>query len=469
MTSISRVLGVVALAASPLVLRGQMAEPPATCMVAAPVDSVTATVYASAWTPDGINPLRREDAAAFVAAVGRGLRLPSPLSLTVIDGGRPRAAAVLTGAIILTMHGSHVSDVQINASSGSPEADSALAAAPLVAERAGSLPTLRDRDTIVVLGITTFDATARSERPAHGGDVVTVPIGTVRLPLWMVEQPAAVETWNALVKYPPPGPMSSDADGIHFPALLRDTVDFQFVVGPDGEIDQSTVLPRSARYGSTLASVERVLPYVRYLPARVGGCPVAQLVRQPFAFVDRDTTRVDKQRPVTIAVQSRSDTVTAMPAILTPAGNCWYVPAADTDVMRRLLPLPYDQWGNQSPQGAVRLAGHPEAPPGSARICRAHWRDGSQLPMPSGPGWSADGRATTRTIFHTMARFVVDSNGHVEHGSFHLLNSNIKGAEAEASRFYQSTRFEPATINGRPVEGFLVMVLNEVGIPDAAR
>lgn len=37
-----------------------------------------------------------------------------------------------------------------------------------------------------------------------------------------------------------------------------------------------------------VSEAKRVLPQVRFAPARIGGCPAAQLVQQPFTFALRD-------------------------------------------------------------------------------------------------------------------------------------------------------------------------------------
>ena len=88
---------------------------------------------------------------------------------------------------------------------------------------------------------------------------------------------------------------------VHYPGAPRSasvvgTVILQFIVDTTGRADVSTLRdvwpadrPRltgelAGYYREFISAVRRALVDARYTPARIGGCPVRQLVRQPFSF-----------------------------------------------------------------------------------------------------------------------------------------------------------------------------------------
>lgn len=88
---------------------------------------------------------------------------------------------------------------------------------------------------------------------------------------------------------------------IRYPEVLRQmgmtgTIILRYVVNADGRADPATLsdlwnspLPYPSgdmgrAYRSFIATVRRDLPTGRFQPALAGGCPVPQLVRQPFVF-----------------------------------------------------------------------------------------------------------------------------------------------------------------------------------------
>lgn len=427
-------------------------------MVAAPVDSVAATVYAAVWTPGGEHPLKTDDARALLVGIGKSFHLPSPLPLSVVDGGRPRAAAVISGVIALTMHGSHVADVQLTVSSGSDAIDSALAAAPALAERAGGLPTFREKETTVLVAITTFDAT----NPAERGVTAVEPIARVVLPVWDTNQPAALAPWNPEIVYPPSPPRyTADQHRVRPLDRMRDTVVMQYVVDAQGEVDLSTAQARSARYGATLDSVQRVIPELRYSPARVGGCPVAQLVRQPFAFVGQgpDTAQLDAAPPVAIPLQARRDTLTDMPAMLVTLSRCWYVRRADTAFVRaRMRDISAE---SDSLRIGVRLAGHPGPPADGVLACQPQFHHPQQIPMESGvPGYESLSPHTARVTVD----FLIDSTGRVDRSTIHIVGESDPTIGNAIASWLPRARFDPATLDGRPVAQFVRQSIDELRV-----
>jgi TonB family protein len=74
-----------------------------------------------------------------------------------------------------------------------------------------------------------------------------------------------------------------------YPSALRaaemdGSVMAQFVVDRDGNVEPRTINIVRATHIQFVKSVLEVLPQMRFEPARIAGCPVAQLVSMPFEF-----------------------------------------------------------------------------------------------------------------------------------------------------------------------------------------
>ena len=428
--------------------RGQeVASGETACALPATTDSVSVLVYASVWTAGGARPLAADDAHALLAAIRRGFHLSSPLPLPAFDGAWPRSSLAISGALLVTLHGAHVDDVRLSASSGSPVLDAALLAAPVQAERLRVLPALHDERVQVVIAVTSFDATQPSER----GVAAVEPIGRVEVPLWVTDRSAALAPWNEPVNAPRYAMPAGDGTGM--PQAVHDTIVVQYVVDASGRVVLPTMLVESARYRETLDSVQRALPFLRYTPARVGGCAVAQLVRQPFAFVGSDTAEVDAAPPATIALQRRGDVLTALPAMLVGESRCPVVPESDT--MRVRLTL-IEKWGDTSGhvQRPVRLAGEPWRQREGAVVCPAALLPGERPPgvppYTRAPGYQAPPHAT-----RVVAEFLIDAKGRVDRTSIRIVRSNDPAVNYDVDLWLRDARFQPATIDGRPIPSYL--------------
>jgi hypothetical protein len=92
---------------------------------------------------------------------------------------------------------------------------------------------------------------------------------------------------------------------VRYPARWRSAgyqaeVVMLYVVDREGRVRPESmrdVIPPTTRrpegraaeiYADFVSEVKRVLPQMRFAPARIGGCPAAQLVQQPFTFALRD-------------------------------------------------------------------------------------------------------------------------------------------------------------------------------------
>jgi hypothetical protein len=104
-----------------------------------------------------------------------------------------------------------------------------------------------------------------------------VPLGRIEVPVWPLKRRAS------LVTEPPPSP----ADNASQP-VRRDSLPIEFVVDEGGRAVRSTVRGisqdvRSAGVGHTAADIMRTvdaLGQIRFAPALIGACPVAQVIRQ---------------------------------------------------------------------------------------------------------------------------------------------------------------------------------------------
>jgi TonB family protein len=132
---------------------------------------------------------------------------------------------------------------------------------------AGPLP----QDSVRLLLTTTH-------RP--GRQEVSTPLARIRLPRYPGTQVRARRG---------PAPRYPD---IAEKAGISSAVMVEFVVDTTGRADTSTVRLVLAELEEFVTEVRRVLPRLRFEPARIAGCPVQQLVLQPFVF------NMPKRQPV---------------------------------------------------------------------------------------------------------------------------------------------------------------------------
>src|ERR1700684_2163853 len=85
------------------------------------LDSVAATVYASAWSAGGKRPLPDDEAKTVNEGCGGGRTLPAKVPAVALDGAQPRSAAAIVGSVMLRLPGGHLANVMIVTSTGSDE------------------------------------------------------------------------------------------------------------------------------------------------------------------------------------------------------------------------------------------------------------------------------------------------------------------------------------------------------------
>ena len=419
------------------------------------LDSVSASLYASAWSAGGKRPLHDDDAKAVVEAVGRGLRLPARVPVVALDGAQPRSAAAIVGSVMLRLAGGHLANVMIVTSTGSDELDSALTAAAAKAEQAGAFGHIREREpeTKIMVGFTTLAAPVD---PGEHDRSAPTAVAQVVLPRWPLAQGAALGAWNPPIHYPDKTPWSTDGGQIDMPHYLVDTVDVQYVVDEAGQISLPTIEVRSAHFGVTLDSVQNALPDIKYTPAVAGGCAAPQVVRQRFVFVGDDTNRVDRRvRPVA-TLHIHGDSVVGTPAVLVSNNRCTLVPARDTLPIQVMWGPAYkrDAYDFSVAMQAVRFVGSNARPADAVAICGPGFRQDQRAP--EDPMYNAKpGYRPVLRSARVIADLQIDTLGHVVRNSISLVGASDPYAGRGMVKWLAGAKFDPATIGNKRVMSWM--------------
>lgn len=99
-----------------------------------------------------------------------------------------------------------------------------------------------------------------------------------------VDSAATRYEWSAAPAYPP-GMLAKNTEGV---------VRAEFVVTQEGYVDTTTLRVIDSTDPEFTKAVKDALPFMRYVPARIGHTPVSQLVAQEFRF--EITSVADTQR-----------------------------------------------------------------------------------------------------------------------------------------------------------------------------
>lgn len=252
------------------------------------------TLFLVVRAPDGATPLPRPWADLVAQQVGTRLALPTPLDLGVVAPLRPgRAAAGDTVATVLVAavravvrRDGRVASLALLARSPDERTDLALVEAVRGADTARALlappDSLGARAAAVVLGL----AVGRPAGPGGAG-AVTVAHPVALAPRTLAVLAAGAEPEDPIE--PPPYPADERAAG------REGTAEVEAVVRDDGALVPGT-LRVVAHDGEPFARAALAhAARLRFRPARVGGCPVALVVRLPYAF------RIDGGAPPSIA------------------------------------------------------------------------------------------------------------------------------------------------------------------------
>jgi TonB family protein len=221
--------------------------------------------------------------------ISRRVVLPSPLVLDVygaIASGRDttsrrdgklrgRMAPAIYGELMVAFDsGGRVARVEVAAHSLVPGLDAALVRAVFAADSLDQPLPMREaksRQPILFLSLTT----TRPPLPAGGdGGRFVRPVSVLDVPLY----DDAVNARTAPESRGPAYPREERS------VYRQGSVRMQFVIDETGHVLDGTA--RVERYTSTAfaQAVLTALPIIQFTPARIGDCPVRQLVSQEFQF-----------------------------------------------------------------------------------------------------------------------------------------------------------------------------------------
>lgn len=262
------------------------------CVPPTPLDTITLNVYAvlqSGLAPDARDPAWIGYASDVFAAFRRALVLPSPLALPVFGYATPAitrtdlngrglaVAPTLTTVVAFSLGPSGaVLESAVAASSLAGSADTGILAAIQGAGSARAFPRMpassSPRESI------RFDVVVTTIPPDSTQHAVVVD--QIRVPEWPLAR--AVGTAPGVQPIFP-----STRTGA---ASRPDSATFEFVVDESGKVNLSTgrAISTAGRVGDPayldfVARIAQILPALRYAPARVGTCPVAQVTQQAFS------------------------------------------------------------------------------------------------------------------------------------------------------------------------------------------
>ncbi|MBV9880917.1 MAG: TonB family protein [Gemmatirosa sp.] len=290
--SIAPARSLVALAALLLLAAPSHAQPPATtppapvcdssvftAPVATTIDTLRLRMKSSAVLP--VLPQPWTDLA--LDEIGARMEIPRPLALAAFDEAQPPLPPALpmevepsiyTEVRLTLRRDGHLAGLELVARSLVDAMDAALLHAVRAADSAsalGPLPASVPDSAVVFLLLT------RGTLPAPLGAFATLPsrdIARLSLPRYR----------GAVPIRPAPGTAGPAYPRAEREARTPGTVLAQFVVDADGAVAAGTTTLVSYTSTPFATSVLEFLPTARFLPARIGGCPVRQLVQQPFEF-----------------------------------------------------------------------------------------------------------------------------------------------------------------------------------------
>ena len=245
-------------------------------VASAKADSVMVTLSIRAFSLDG--GVTGDDEDLLTTAIASDFVPPRPFRLTVFSPGGPTTQALrtsgqksglrsptVTGVYRFTIHDDgRLSDLYIARLSLIPGFDSAVVNAVRGAAEANAIPrpSSATKQTRIELRLTTDSL--------PGGRALS----NASFPRMPVMDVAA--------KPDNPGPEYPDAEKRD---SLEGIVVLRFIVDRSGEpIDGTAMVVRGTTRGFILAAMA-TLPKLRFTPATIGGCAVAQVVEYPFNFL----------------------------------------------------------------------------------------------------------------------------------------------------------------------------------------
>ncbi|HEU6450942.1 MAG TPA: energy transducer TonB [Gemmatimonadaceae bacterium] len=266
---------IAGVAAIPLGAQTAPAVDDSRCDSLPPYGSRTDTVVASVKIepedalPDGWDEILLDGFAQFLRLPATGA-VPVYSDAAALSDGKLLTSLVIDGEVSAQLErNGALGKPAITASTLSPGIDSSLVAALDSLESAHVLPPLpkEAKDGPIMVRFEIGQYTPRDQR--------SKPIAIVTHSTWILDNFVSSLPGNPHPRYP----VNAERKRIPGGVLVS------FVVGPDGRAIFSTArVLKGGRYRDFQVAVLEVLPQMRFDPARIAGCPVAQLVQMPFAF-----------------------------------------------------------------------------------------------------------------------------------------------------------------------------------------
>lgn len=267
-------VGLVLVLSSSSVAAGQNAGSDSTRCDSVPQYGLRTDTLAAQLSIEPADALPTSWEEMLLAGISEHFTMPPTSGTPVYDGsksvdGRDLVSISIVGEVMsyLTRDGS-LSDPLISVSTLSPEIDRRLIAAIRDLDLSRAIPPLPSNMKVDSVRV----RYSISEHPDSGR--IARPLNVVQQPTWVLDRPVFARRDNPSPRYPREGER----------ARVGDEVLVSFVVDNDGRARMETVRMLRGRYREFQLAVLDVLPRMRFYPARIAGCPVAQLVQMPFSF-----------------------------------------------------------------------------------------------------------------------------------------------------------------------------------------
>jgi hypothetical protein len=251
-------------------------QAPSACVVPASDRSVPGTVRGTLRPLDD-HPPSAEYTAAVLDAIGAQYPTNAPVALAVYVHTDSGAMATGSTAVeFTTTKTGAVEHVTVLATSLSPRFDQNVVDAITAAGVNGLPPIPEGSGGHVRYQLDVYATTTKPETVSDTLGAVSASWVATAIPVWSQTAAAGALPGKAYNPGYPHAALHGKGAG--------DSVLVQFVIGADGRVAPGTALLLHARYREFVESVSNELAAARFRPEAIGGCPVASIVSQPFAF-----------------------------------------------------------------------------------------------------------------------------------------------------------------------------------------
>jgi TonB family protein len=218
---------------------------------------------------------------SYMDAVLEAIRLsthPRPMALSEFEVSPREATLAAEATVVFTVaRNGTVSDLGLASSSLSDPFDRGVLDAVRTADTSRLIPPLPDGAPSKVefyLSVFTGPYPEPTDSAWRTREGLVRPLVTTSLPRWRGSTTVASPATKEVPRYPANAQV----------ARVEDELLIRYVIGEDGKVILSTVFFESGTYQDFAKSIQDWLPRVRFWPAKIGGCAVKSLVRQPIKY-----------------------------------------------------------------------------------------------------------------------------------------------------------------------------------------